>query len=378
VCEDFKPVRIDTGFIVYNEVTYPNLTRLFAKLGVETRPSKMSFSVQHVPSGLEYCGSGLNGIFAQRKNLVNLRFLSLLKQINRFNKQCLEVLDNDHYGSYTLSDYVREKDYASNFLDDYLVPMSSAIWSTPPERMLDFPAVTLVRFFKNHGLLGLNTQHPWRTVVNGSWSYRDKLIAPFRNNISVNRAAARVARENGKAIVFDVNGGRAVYDRVIFACHADQALNLLAAPTEAESRLLGAFNYQANTATLHTDASVMPKTKRAWSSWNYRLGHASEGNAAPSTVYYMNSLQRVSQKQDYFISLNDRGTIDPKKVIFQIEYEHPIFSPRAIAAQKELHTLNQQGVTYFCGSYFNYGFHEDAFTSAINLCGALTGRNVWE
>lgn len=374
--EDGQPIRIDTGFIVYNEVTYPNLTRLFAELDVTTMPTSMSFSVLHVPSGLEYCGTGFSGLFGQRKNIFNIRFIKMLRQIDRFNTECLEVLTDPRYENYTLARYIDEKGYGQDMRDRYLIPMSSAVWSTSPEWMLEFPAVTLVRFFQNHGFLGLNTQHQWRTVVNGSWSYRDKLIAPFRNRIEVNCGVEKIFREKGRVRLVTTQGDEAWFDKVILACHGDQALRMLGDPTPRETELLGHFRYTRNTATLHTDAAVMPRTKRVWSSWNYRLDEPN-GKVVPSTIYWMNSLQAVSQKRDYFLSINDPGLVHPDKILMEIEYEHPLYTVDAIQAQKGLSKLNEDGATYFCGSYFNYGFHEDAFTSALNLSRQLTGEAIW-
>ncbi len=375
--EDGEQIPIDTGFIVYNEVTYPNLTKLLAKLGVETSRSSMTFSVQHLPSGLEYCGTGLPGLFAQRKNVVNPGFVRLLLEINRFNTQCLELLDNKRYQGCSLIEYLKLRKYSEDFREKYLLPMSSAIWSTDPDRMLGFPALTLVRFFQNHGLLGLNSHHQWRTVTGGSRSYREKIIAPFRERIHIKRGATRILRQDGGVTITDATGARATYDQVILACHADQARALLADPTDLEARLLGEFPYQTNRATLHTDECVMPRTKKAWSSWNYRLEINARGYATPSTVYWMNSLQPFIKKRNYFVSINDRNRIDRSQVLYEIEYEHPTYSLETIAAQKELHRLNQNRVTWFCGSYFRYGFHEDALTSAIDVCRELTGQEIW-
>ncbi len=377
VDENGKPIYIDTGFMVYNDVTYPNLIRLFKELGVEEKNTSMSFSVQHVPTGLEYSGSGLNGLFAQRKNLFNIGFIKLLHNINRFNKECVEVLNDKHYDSITLEEYVAEKQFGNNFLYKYIIPMSSAVWSTPPDQMARFPVAALVRFFRNHGFLGLDTQHQWKTLVGGSRSYREKLIAPFRDRIYTKRAAVKVGIENKKASVTDAQGNKAFYDAVILACHGDQALRLLERPTDMEFQLLKEFHYQKNIATLHTDASLMPKTKRAWSSWNYRLASDTSGSLTPSTIYYMNSLQHVSDKQDYFVSINGAENIDPGKILRQIDYEHPLFSVGAAKAQKDLPLLNAQGPVYFCGSYFRYGFHEDAFTSALELSRRLSGKEKW-
>lgn len=377
VDENGKPIYIDTGFMVYNDVTYPNLIRLFKELGVEEKNTSMSFSVQHVPTGLEYSGSGLNGLFAQRKNLFNIGFIKLLHNINRFNKECVEVLNDKHYDSITLEEYVAEKQFGNDFLYKYIIPMSSAVWSTPPDQMARFPVAALVRFFHNHGFLGLDTQHQWKTLVGGSRSYREKLIAPFRDRIYTKRAAVQVGIENKKASVTDAQGNKAFYDAVILACHGDQALRLLERPTDMEFQLLKEFHYQKNIATLHTDASLMPKTKRAWSSWNYRLASDTSGSLTPSTIYYMNSLQHVSDKRDYFVSINGAENIDPGKILRQIDYEHPLFSVGAVKAQKDLPLLNAQGPVYFCGSYFRYGFHEDAFTSALELSRRLSGKEKW-
>jgi predicted NAD/FAD-binding protein len=252
----------------------------------------------------------------------------------------------------------------------YLIPMSSAVWSTPMDKMLDFPAQTLIRFFYNHGFLGLDTQHQWYTVTKGSQAYREIIMAPFKEKIKLNDPVVKVKRQNGKAIVTTKSGAEAEYDKVIIASHGDQVLPMLDAPTTDEQRLLKTFKYQTNTATLHTDESIMPKTKRVWSSWNYRV-EDKQGQTFASTIYWMNSLQNVSKKKNYFVSINDPGSIDPSKIIKTIEYEHPLFDVDAVKAQAELHKLNQSGPVYFCGSYFRYGFHEDALKSAVELCEGL-------
>jgi predicted NAD/FAD-binding protein len=373
--EDGRSIPIDTGFMVYNEVTYPNLTRLFRELNVQTMPTEMSFSVQHLPTGLEFCGSGYSGLFAQRKNIVNLHFWNLLRQIDRFNRESPQILDDPRYERYTLRQYVQEKGYTKALLDQYLIPMSSAVWSTEPDVMLNFPAVTLVRFFKNHGFLGLHTQHPWRTVTGGSRMYRDKIIQPFCDRIRIQQPALRVARRDGKAWVTDAKETRP-YDMVILASHADESLALLEDPSKKERELLGAFSYQTNIALLHTDTSVMPKVRSAWSSWNYRTETTSEGREASSTIYWMNSLQKVSDKQNYFVSINDPSIVDSSRILQRISYSHPVFSIESTAAQKQLCNLNDNGVTYFCGSYFKYGFHEDALNSALDVVERL-GVRPW-
>lgn len=365
VDEDGSNVNIDTGFMVFNHVTYPNLTKLFTELNVETMKTDMSFSVQHIESGLEYCGSGLSGLFAQRKNLLSVKHIKMLAQIARFNKESLAVLNTNKYDDYSLGQYIKENGYSDDMLWKYLVPMSSAVWSTPMDLMLKFPAKTLIRFFYNHGFLGLNTQHQWYTVVNGSKSYRDKIMQGF-TNVHINNGAVKIKRDNGKASVITNDSKEYHFDKVILACHADEALALLDEPSTLENELMKNFKYQENIATLHTDESIMPKLKRVWSAWNYRIDSINE-TFMPSTVYWMNKLQKVSKKKNYFVSINNPGLIAKNKIIKTINYTHPLFDVPAINAQKELHQLNQSGPIYFCGSYFNYGFHEDALTSAINL-----------
>jgi predicted NAD/FAD-binding protein len=377
VDEDGKLVYIDTGFMVFNYKTYPNLCRLFAEIGAPVKKTDMSFSVQHVPTGLEYSGSSVNHLFAQRKNIFNIKYLKMLMQIGRFNKESVKIVDDPKYADYSIGRYIKEFGFGEEMLWKYLVPMSSAVWSTPMKQMLDFPAVTLIRFFQNHGFLGLDTQHQWYTLDKGSQSYREILIRPFKDRIHINRKAIKITRSNSKVTVHASDGSQETFDRVIIATHGDQALQLLEAPTNDEQRLLSCFKYQYNKATLHADEGIMPKTKLAWSSWNYRI-QMQNGQLTPSTIYWMNQLQGVSDKKNYFVSINPHDNIDPKKIIREIDYEHPLFDAPAINAQAQLHKLNQNGPVYFCGSYFKYGFHEDAFASAVQLCSQLLGKPVYD
>ncbi|MCX6170232.1 MAG: FAD-dependent oxidoreductase [Ignavibacteriales bacterium] len=377
VKESDKEIFIDTGFMVFNKVTYPNLTKLFEKLDVAIKPTDMSFSVFHLESGLEYSGSGLNGLFAQRKNIFNPKFVKMLFQINKFNKECLETLTNPKYADYSLADYVEEKGSGKDFLYKYLIPMSSAVWSSPPDLMLKFPAKTLVRFFHNHGFLGLDTQHQWYTVVDGSQSYRKKITAQYQDKIHVNNGVKSVSRENGKVKISTVDNTEYLFDKVIFASHADETLKMLTDPTDLEKNILTKFKYQLNKATLHTDSTIMPKNKNVWSSWNYRI-EPKNGEVKTSTIYYMNSLQHVSKSQDYFVSINDPGNVGKDKIIKEIDYDHPLFDLDSIEAQENIQQINKQGNnTFFCGSYFKYGFHEDAFASALELSFHLLGNLKW-
>jgi len=371
VHEEGKPVFMDTGFMVFNFQTYPNLCKLFEEIKAPIKKTDMSFSVQHTETSLEYCGSGIDGLFAQRKNIFNIRYIRMLFQIERFNKESVKILNDPEFKNYSLKEYIKAFNYGDDMLWKYLIPMSSAVWSTPMEEMLNFPIVTLVRFFKNHGFLGLDTQHQWYTLENGSQSYRKLLIEPFKDKIQINNGVVNVLKEDNKAIVITKDGNKYSFDKVIFACHANQSLKILDQPTADEKELLSVFQYQKNIATVHTDESIMPKTKKVWSSWNYRI-EKKNGIQLPSTIYWMNKLQGVSEKKNYFVSINAiPDSIDQGKIIKEIEYEHPLFDVPAMKAQDELHKLNVTGPLYFCGSYFKYGFHEDAYASAVNLCKLL-------
>lgn len=371
VSETDRLVFMDTGFMVFNYKTYPHLCDLFKEIKAPVKKTSMSFSVQHVPTGLEYSGSGLNGLFAQRKNLFNVSFITMLMRIARFNKESVRIMDDEKYAHYTIGQYIAEFGFGEEMLWKYLVPMSSAVWSTPMDKMLDFPAQTLIRFFYNHGFLGLNTQHQWYTLENGSQSYRQLLIKPFEDRITVNCKVSAVERlEQGVHLVLQ-DGTKHWFDKVILASHADQSLSILHQPTDLERKVLGCFRYQHNRATVHTDERVMPTNKRVWSSWNYRIEERN-GQLVPSTIYWMNSLQGVSDRKNYFVSINALpGSLDPARIIKEIDYEHPLFDTAAVEAQKKLGALNQNGPVYYCGSYFRYGFHEDAYASAVALCKAL-------
>lgn len=375
VKEGDRTIAVDTGFIVFNYQTYPNLVKLFRELNVEVKPTNMSFSVQDRKTGLVYSSQSL---FAQPLNVFRPSYVKLLFEINRFYKEAREVLDNDMYATWSMRDYVKANRYSDNFLYQYLIPMSSALWSTPIDVTMMYPVRVLVQFFTNHGMLGLNDQFQWYTVTGGSRQYRDKLIGPFADRIRLNNAVRKVVRVNGKAKVILADGTERTYDKVILASHADQSYRMIRDnATDLEHQLLGAFEYQLNKATLHSDPSVMPKTKKAWSAWNYCVEPTPTGELTASTTYDMNILQAVSDKEKYFVSINTPG-INPSKVHRVINYEHPVFTPGTAQAQKQLWRLNEEGPVYYCGSYFRFGFHEDAFTSAVNLCEGLMSRPVFK
>ena len=376
-----RKVPIDTGFMVFNHATYPLLTRLFRELAVPTKPTLMSFSVRHAGSGLEFAGSSLNHLFAQRRNLFRPRFYRMLAAVSRFNREAIAALDDPAVQNETLGDYVKRRDYGEDFFNLYLVPMSSAVWSTPPELMLAFPATSLLRFFHNHGFLGLHTQHQWWTVEGGAKTYVEKISAPWRDRLRLGSAATRVIRSPRGVTVMTSAGTAQQFDQVILACHGDQALRLLDQPTGDEARLLGEFKYQPNVATLHTDTRVMPRTPLAWSSWNYEINRDPAGRVSTATHYWMNSLQGVSNCENYFVTINRPEAIAPEKTLLRIAYEHPLFSLGAVRAQAELPALNAaaRGTTgtFFAGARQRYGFHEDGLLSAYNLSTQLLGRDPW-
>lgn len=376
-----RTVPVDTGFMVFNHETYPHLCRLFDQFKVPTKRTSMSFSVRDDASGLEWNGTSLNHLFAQRKNLFNARFIKMLLAVNRFNTEAAAALEDPSLREVTLADYVRSRGYGEDFFNLYLVPMSSAVWSTPPEKMLQFPAASLLRFFHNHGFLGLSTQHPWWTLDGGSREYVQRVTEPFRDRIKTDHAATRIVRTGSKVIVMTATGEAEAFDQVIMATHADVALKLLVNPTPEETRLLSCFAFQPNTATLHTDRSVMPRTKRAWASWNYQLVHGSEGRIDPATHYWMNSLQGVSKTEQFFVSINRAADIDPRTVQHTLKYTHPLFDLAALKAQEEIGGLNADASgttnTYFVGAYQRYGFHEDGLWSAVQLCELLLGNDPW-
>ncbi len=378
--EGNRVLPVDTGFMVFNHVTYPLLTRLFKELEVETEATDMSFSVQHRPSNLEFNGGNLDLLFVQRRNLLSPRYWRMLLSIDRFNKEAIPAIHDPQWADHTLAQYIQARGYGSDMLHRYLIPMSSAVWSTPPDQMLDFPAVTLLRFWHNHGFLGLDKRHQWFTVTGGSRSYANKLTAPYQDRIQRNRRVIGVQRFPKSVELTFPDGERKIFDKVILASHADQSLAMLADATEQESRLLREFRYQPNTATLHTDESFMPRLRRCWASWNYRLDTSEEGDEHATIHYWMNNLQHIQGQKNYFVSLNCEHLVAPEHILRRISYEHPLFSLPAIKAQRELDSLNNLSpdqTTYYAGAWFKYGFHEDGLASALACAKAVAGEELW-
>ncbi len=372
-----RPLPMDTGFMVFNEVTYPHLCRLFKELGVKPKRTSMSFAVRHDPTGLEWCGSSLNHLFAQRKNLFSLRFWKLLLQINRFNRLAKTEWQTAAAETTSLRDWCAQKGLGQNFLDLYLIPMSAAVWSTPAEKMLGFPAAALMRFFHNHGFLGLDTQHQWLTLEGGSRTYVEALLQAHPVDRRLGQGVTAVRREGG-GVVVTTDRGEERFDRAIFATHAPTTLALLRDAEAEERRILAAFAYNQNTAIVHTDVGPLPRTPKARSSWNYRTW-TKDGQRATSTHYWMNSLQGLTDKGDFVVTINHPEQIEPAKVLRSIPTAHPLFSLEAVAAQGEVAGLNARPATrvHFVGAWQRYGFHEDGLWSAHRLCSHLLGRDAW-
>jgi len=358
---DGEVQHIDTGFIVFNHRTYPHFTRLLAELGVASHESSMSFSVRNERTGLEYNGTSLNRLFAQRSNLVRPSFLRMVREILRFNRDAPALLDA-HGDEVTLGEYLQAHAYSRHFIDDYLVPMGAAIWSTDPQRMLAFPARFLVRFMHNHGMLTVDDRPVWRVVTGGSARYVKRLVAPWRHRVRLNCAVTEVRRKPDGVWVTARGSGAARYDHVFFACHADEALRLLADPWPAEREILGALPFQRNEAVLHTDISLLPRRRLAWAAWNYHV--LPNAGTRVALTYNMNILQGLTSRHTFCVTLNRSDAIDPARVLQRITYDHPLFTPKGIAAQRRHHEISGVHRTHYCGAYWRYGFHEDGVVSA--------------
>lgn len=356
---------IDTGFIVFNDWTYPNFIRLLDQLKVASRPTEMSFSVHDPLTGLEYNGHDLNTLFAQRSNLVSPEFWGMLRDILRFNRQSLADLDARRIdASTTLGSYLRAQGYGHRFIKHYIVPMGSAIWSMSPADMLDFPLQFFVRFCRNHGLLSVSQRPQWRVIEGGSRSYVAPLCQPFAERIRLNCKVRRVSRDEGGVTLISAAGPER-FDTVVFACHSDQALKLLETPSLQERAVLGAIHYAENDVVLHTDSRLLPRRRRAWASWNYRLGGSDQAPAA--VTYNMNILQGIQAAETFCVSLNQTALVDPAKIIARFQYAHPQYSLAASAAQADQAQLQGQQLTYYCGAYWGNGFHEDGVVSALKV-----------
>jgi predicted NAD/FAD-binding protein len=353
---------VDTGFIVYNDWTYPNFVRLIDELKVQWQPSRMSFSVRCEQTALEYNGTSINSLFAQRRNLVRPSFLRMVADIVRFNRAAPALLADASAGI-TLGDYLAREGFCRSFVDHYIIPMGAAIWSSRPADMLRFPARFFVEFFSNHGFLSVNQRPTWRVISGGSREYVKRLTAPFAGRIHLDTPVASLQRQPHKVSLRLRNGAVADFDQVFIACHSDQALKLLSDPSAAEREILGAITYQANEALLHTDTRLMPRRPLAWAAWNY---HLPVGQRELVTVTYnMNILQSLEGPEQFLLTLNRGADIDPRQVLGRYVYHHPVYTLEAVAAQRRRPEINGARRTYYCGAYWSYGFHEDGVTSAL-------------
>ncbi len=373
-----QTIPVDTGFIVFNRLTYPNLTALFAYLKVPTQTSTMSFSASLDGGNFEYAGgTGFTGLFAQKRNLVRLRFLSMLIGVQKFYRDAVHDSAAPGFEHLTLGEYIDAGKYSDAFRDDHLLPMASAIWSMSASKMLSFPALAFIQFHANHGLLKIARRPLWETVTGGSTSYVRRLIEDFTGRIKIDTAVLHVERSQDWVKVLDSQGGEEHFDHVVMANHADQALSALTDPTPSETELLGAFRYQRNLAVLHSDQSFMPKRRAAWASWNYIGGKDPQSKDACFT-YWMNRLQNIPDETPLFVTLNPQKHPSPDTLHHSENYDHPILDSAAIAAQTRLWSLQGERRTWFCGAYFGAGFHEDGLQAGLAVAEELGGiRRPW-
>lgn len=369
-------VAVDTGFIVFNERNYPNLTALFDHLGVTTSPSSMSFAASIRDGRMEYSGAHLNGLFGQRRNIVRLEHWQLVRDILRFFRDAqAEVASVGP--DVTIGEFLQRFGYSRTFVADHILPISAAIWSTPARNMLDFPARTFVEFFSNHGLMQVSGRPSWRTVTGGSRNYVERMLADVPLDIRTNARIETVCRHFGGVEIFHAGGHREHFDELVLACHADEALALLSDATGAEREVLSAFRFTPNRAVLHTDPGFMPRRKRLWSSWNYISGGRAEEEKL-SVTYWMNRLQPLPTSENLFVTLNPHGDFAPESVRYDTTYMHPLFDARAIAAQKRLWQVQGVQNTWFAGAWMGYGFHEDGLQAGLEVAERIgTAKRPW-
>ncbi len=374
VTEGSRTHAIDTGFIVFNERNYVGFSALLDELGVESQPSEMSFSFTSSATGLEYRGSSLNTLLAKRSNILRPSFARMMADIPRFNRNAKRLIDDGDL-SLSLRDFLAAGRYSTSFVDDYLIPLGASIWSADPHTFADFPVASLARFFDRHGLLSLSGRPQWRTITGGARRYVEAITAPLGASVRTNCAVRRVERDtDGVVLHHDGAPEGERFDRVVLATHADTALAMLERPSEAERSVLGSFRFQANRATLHTDATLLPDSARARASWNYR--RVDEHQRVPVLTYYANRLQNISSDVDYCITLNADDAIDPSRVLASCDYAHPVFDESALRAQQRHHEIDGTLRTHYAGAYWGYGFHEDGVQSALRVVERVNGSET--
>jgi predicted NAD/FAD-binding protein len=361
---------VDTGFIVFNEVNYPNFERMLAELGVASQPADMSFSVSDGRGGFEWATTGARGIFARPAHALDPRFHRMLRDLVRFNREARKLVGSGGRGP-SLRRFLADGGYSEYFVERLLVPQASAVWSADPAQMWSFPAGFLAEFFDNHRVLQLRGRPSWRSITGGSRRYVDALIAPFRERLHLDTPVRRIHRSTG-GVVIALDDSCERFDEVVIAVHSDIALRLLSDANPAESEVLGAIPYQRNEAVLHTDAGLMPRRRSAWASWNYHLTDRPSGRT--TVTYHMNRLQSLDANRDFLVTLNMTEAIDPEAVIRSIDYAHPVFTPAGIAAQRRWAEISGSRRTHYCGAYWRWGFHEDGVWSALRVAQSLGGR----
>jgi predicted NAD/FAD-binding protein len=371
-------VPVDTGFIVFNERNYVHLTALFERLGVATRDSDMSFAVSLDQGAYEYAGDNLPSLFAQRRNLLRIGHWRMLSGILKFNREAGRWLAAGGQPGISLGEYLDRGRYGNELRHRYLLPMGAAIWSCPVAEMLEFPAASFLAFFRNHGLLEVTGRPQWKTVTGGSHTYVRRMLADLEGNVRLDEGVTGVRRTPDGVRVRTVRGGEEHFDAAVMACHADQSLALLEDASRLERNVLGAFRYQRNHALLHSDPALMPSRRRAWSSWNYLGERVGGPGSRVSVTYWMNRLQRLTSSSQYFVTLNPLRDPAPGALIYQTEYDHPVYDRNALEAQGRLGQLQGRAGIWFCGGYCGYGFHEDALASAVNVAAALGVRAPWQ
>jgi predicted NAD/FAD-binding protein len=359
---------VDTGFIVFNDRTYPKFEQLLRRLGVGWQPSEMSFSVTDDRGDFEYASTGLNGLFAKRSHALAPWYYRMLQDLNRFHKEAHELLGDESEGP-SLGHWLEAKKFSRPFIDRLIVPQASAVWSADPKQMWSFPAKFLAEFFDNHGMLAIRGRPQWRTVVGGSHSYVKALVRDTHARIELNAPIKTVTRYDDHVLVTPVGGTPQRFDEVVFACHSDQALKLLADPTPLEREILGALPYQPNEAVLHTDASLLPRRRRAWASWNYHL--LDEAPAKTTVTYHMNRLQSLEADREFCVTLNHTAAINPASIIKTVQYSHPVFTEAGRVAQTRHKEISGENRTHYAGAYWSWGFHEDGVASAVRVAERL-------
>lgn len=369
---------VDTGFIVYNERTYPNLIGLLDTLGVERIPTDMSFAVSMDRGRLEYGGATINTLFAQRRNLISPSFHRMVQDILKFYRRAPDLLADGTCEGLSLDELLAREGYSEAFVRDHLLPMAAAIWSCPVETMGAFPAGSFVRFFDNHGLLQVSNRPRWWTVKGGSREYVKRIRAALPADVATGRGAVTVSRTDAGITVRASDGTASTFDRVVFACHGDEAHGLLTDKTPVEDEILSKFGYQRNRAILHRDIAQMPARRKVWSSWNYLSDRGlKRADQKVAVTYWMNTLQSLDPSDPLFVTLNPIQDIDPKTVVAEFDYDHPVFDAEAVAAQTRLPDIQGAGGVWYCGSYCGYGFHEDGLGSAVAVANAFGIEAPW-